>query len=265
MKNISATNTDANPVQHQTTVWGWQDAIRQARLSNTQKSVALFIALYMNQLGQGAFPSYKRLASDASLSRTSVINSVSALVSAGFLVKQKRIRKTGSHTSNLYQCSYPEWCSVQPIDESTDNTVAGGTPSEPQGVHTTDEGGKPDVLGVVHSADEGGTSLVPHINTPSITPSEHPNLTNDVDGLFEVFWQAYGKHGNRKPAIKAFKTALKRTTFATIMDGLKRYQEYAVAMGTAPNFIKHASTWLNNDCWQDPYTIYENPNGRVKF
>ena len=257
MKNISATNTDANPVQHQTTVWGWQDAIRQARLSNTQKSVALFIALYMNQLGQGAFPSYKRLASDASLSRTSVINSVSALVSAGFLVKQKRIRKTGSHTSNLYKCSYPEWCSVQPIDEATDNTPAGGTPYAPQGVHTADEGSTPDVLGVVHSADEGGKSLVPHINTPSITPSEHPNLTNGVEGLFEVFWDAYGKKGNRKPALQAFSKALKKTTFSTIMAGLERYQKYAYANNTDPAFIKHASTWLNQDCWQDEYTIHQ--------
>ena len=78
-------------------------------------------------------------------------------------------------------------------------------------------------------------------------------ITEDIESvkeLFDEFWKEYPKKSDKRAALKAFRSALTRETFENILAGAIRY-------ATDPNlpepqYIKHASTWLNADAWENP-------------
>jgi len=43
-----------------------------------------------------------------------------------------------------------------------------------------------------------------------------------------------------------------------IMEWLKRYINYIEVEKLAPKFIKNATTWINNKCWENEYKVLEN-------
>jgi hypothetical protein len=69
---------------------------------------------------------------------------------------------------------------------------------------------------------------------------------------FADFWSIYPRKVSKAAAEKAWKSALKRSTPEEICAGAGRYaaavQDWT---GSERSFIKHASTWLNQDCWED--------------
>lgn len=75
--------------------------------------------------------------------------------------------------------------------------------------------------------------------------------------MFEEFWALYGRIGSKKQAEKSYNKAIKRVSHEEIIRGVAAYQSQEYARGTEKRFIKHASTWLNNDGWADEYTIDE--------
>jgi|14_taG_2_1085336.scaffolds.fasta_scaffold00306_39 hypothetical protein len=93
------------------------------------------------------------------------------------------------------------------------------------------------------------------------TNNENNNNNENNDNKisdFDEFWNFYGKIGNKQQAIKSFKKTLKLgVNYETIINGVRKYQNYCKAIGQEQRFIKHASTWLNNRGWDDDYTIYE--------
>jgi hypothetical protein len=70
---------------------------------------------------------------------------------------------------------------------------------------------------------------------------------NDYTHEFEEFWKVYPRKIEKKQAAKAFGSALKRHSFENIVEGTKQYAETLKRSGTEERFIKHASTFLNND------------------
>ncbi len=65
---------------------------------------------------------------------------------------------------------------------------------------------------------------------------------------FEIFWSDYPRKTAKPAAIKAYRAALKRkVTHDAIMVGLRRF----VASGPDPQYTPHASTWLNQDRFND--------------
>lgn len=70
---------------------------------------------------------------------------------------------------------------------------------------------------------------------------------NNYSHEFEEFWKVYPRKIEKKQAAKKFNSALKRYTFEKIMEGTKQYAETLKRSRTEEQFIKHASTFLNND------------------
>lgn len=111
----------------------------------------------------------------------------------------------------------------------------------------------------------------PH--TPLITPTpkslsthisfEKSLIEENLNRLFERFWEYYGPIGNKEPARKAFKK-IKGVDHEDIIAGIARYKAQCQANGTDSKFIKHASTWLNARGWEDEYPISPNPVGSSK-
>jgi hypothetical protein len=85
--------------------------------------------------------------------------------------------------------------------------------------------------------------------TPS-TISEANASSISLETEFEQqFWPAYPRRVGKGQALKAFRAARKQNDLETIMAGVRRYA--ASRQGENPEFTKHASTWLNGQCWLD--------------
>lgn len=67
---------------------------------------------------------------------------------------------------------------------------------------------------------------------------------------FEAFWAVYPLKLDKRAAFKAFTRALKRVKLDIIMAGARKYADDPNL--PEPRFIKHASTWLNGDGWDNP-------------
>ena len=73
---------------------------------------------------------------------------------------------------------------------------------------------------------------------------------------FELLWKLYPNKQGKSKAFKSFEKAIKRgVPFEQIKAGIDSYLWYIKKQKIEPNYIKHGSTWFNQECWNDDYTI----------
>jgi hypothetical protein len=75
------------------------------------------------------------------------------------------------------------------------------------------------------------------------------NESHASKDAFEIFWKGYPRKKEKRKALNAFLSALKRASASEILDGVGRYA--VECRGKEPQFIKHGAAWLNADCWSD--------------
>lgn len=156
-----------------TVQFSWQSAVTKSELEGTTKLVLLVIGTYMNQHGDGAFPSYRTIAAGASLNRATVIRHVETAVSRGWLKKKSRIRFAGASgrleaDSNTYQIAFPV----------VDQDDQGGRTEQPPLVAQDDHPSRTGRPGVVAQDDPNTPSLSPQGTQEPPVP---PKGGHDVD------------------------------------------------------------------------------------
>lgn len=78
----------------------------------------------------------------------------------------------------------------------------------------------------------------------------------EIENDFEEVWKAYPKKQGKEAAKKAYIKARKAgTSNLEIVAGLTRYKLFLQANKTEERYIKHGSTWFNQKCWEDDYSI----------
>ncbi len=100
------------------------------------------------------------------------------------------------------------------------------------------------------------------INNSDIIPDNNINTSktqNDLKELekdFEEVWKSYPKKQGKELAKRAYIKARKEgVSNCEIVAGLTRYKLFIQANRTEDRYIKHGSTWFNQRCWNDDYTI----------
>lgn len=68
---------------------------------------------------------------------------------------------------------------------------------------------------------------------------------------FEQFWTIYPRKVDKKKAAKSFKSAMKNHSLETILSGTEKYAKQV--QKTDKQYIKHPTTFLNNDSFIDGY------------
>ena len=77
---------------------------------------------------------------------------------------------------------------------------------------------------------------------------------------FETIWSEYPRKQGKSKALKSYIKARKKgTTKEEVWSGLGSYIEYIRIEKIKPQYIKQGSTWFNNNCWEDDYTIKREP------
>lgn len=91
------------------------------------------------------------------------------------------------------------------------------------------------------------------------TKQKKPDL-KELEKDFEEVWKAYPKKQGKEAAKKAYIKARKAgTSNCEIVAGLTRYRLFITRNKTEDRYIKHGSTWFNQKCWEDDYSINDVP------
>ncbi len=192
--------------------------------------VAISVANHADKFGSNAWAAVQTYASEARLSKRQAQRALAALTDAG------ELREVGEHgyradrMTKVYEFS-------DMVDGVTDRH-----PVEQDGVTSSTSRG--DILDV-----HGVTPTSPN---PSLEPSTNRPKNKDLAlvDLFDAFWDVYPRHdGGRGRAFKAWEKASRKTTGVVIYNGAVLYRD-------DPNredaYTAHASTWLNQERWDDP-------------
>lgn len=146
-----------------------------------------------------------------------------------------------------------QWRTVTDVYETPQQAADDGIP----GVGNPDVG-NPDV----GSPDVGAPGPIPKTETEDCERREDPptppkgaalDVQGSVDSAvvdFSLFWEHYPRKVGRPVALKAYVKAMRKASFGEIRDGLKRWLEYWERRNE-PEYIPHASTWLNQERWND--------------
>lgn len=105
------------------------------------------------------------------------------------------------------------------------------------------------------------TNTIPISSSIPISNSNSIDITNnisskDLEEEFEVIWKEYPRKQGKSNALKSYiKARKKSTTYEEVLIGLEKYVNYITIEKIQPQYIKQGSTWFNQECWNDDYTI----------
>lgn len=103
-----------------------------------------------------------------------------------------------------------------------------------------------ETLAVVHE-------LKPARTKTAVKPSGY---TDD----FQAFWSLYPRREAKKPAFDSWQRAMKKTTPEVVMAAVTRYA--ASRQGQDPKYTAQATTWLNQERWEDePVVAHKQASG----
>ena len=99
------------------------------------------------------------------------------------------------------------------------------------------------------------------IQSPSgvkpVSPEPNKELNNNLSLIseqFDEFWKEYPRKEGKKPAFKAFRSALSRARFEDILAGVIAYKQ---SERVRKGYIKLPAGWLNEDLWEDAASIVQ--------
>lgn len=193
-------------------------AMKQRGLKPATKIVLYWLADHHNGETGDCFPSHKRLADLCECSDRDVRRQIKKLVDLGLVSIQARNRDNGSQASNAY---------------------------------------------VLHLGDDGARTNSPApkdtLSDPPRTHCPTPNLGNNNLGIepnlypsddrFADFWEMYPRKIGKAQAQKRWRLCIKTVPAETILDGLR--SQLPILKEKETQFIPHASTWLNQERWND--------------
>ena len=86
------------------------------------------------------------------------------------------------------------------------------------------------------------------------------NISNkDLENEFETLWSMYPKKQGKKKALDHYIKCRKRkdnpVSYEIVEQGLYNYNFFIKKNKVQNKFIKHGSTWFNQECWNDDYTV----------
>lgn len=88
-------------------IFSWREAIQAFNLSSTTKLVLFNLSIYMNEKGEGCYPSILRQSHDTNLSEKTICDHLQKAVIAGFLHVSKQSLAGQQWARNSYRAVYP--------------------------------------------------------------------------------------------------------------------------------------------------------------
>lgn len=191
----------------------------------TGRAKLVLIGIANHQGDQGAWPSIETLARYANASERSVMRDIQELEEMGELIVERNAAPVRSqYRPNLY------WVNI-----------AAGVTDSASGVTNLQ-------AGVTSQVVRGDTVVTQNIINLKEKPSKYAQ--DEIERLFDLFWEAYPRKVGKIAARKSFEKAL------AVCDGqvlIKAAYDYAhdPYLPAQQQFIPHPATWLNRGSWED--------------
>lgn len=112
---------------------------------------------------------------------------------------------------------------------------------------------QPCIESVHESLRNRNQTVTPETETETETKSilsENKFLNNQFSEFWEIYGMKVGKDKSQKSYNKAIKSGV---SHEVIISGVRRYQQHCQRNGIPPQYIKHPTTWLNGQHWNDQY------------
>jgi len=171
--------------------FSWRSAVTDSDLSLTTKAILLVISTYMDDHGEGAFPSMETIARKASASKRSVVTHVRIAQEAGFLKVSRHGFSGQRWARNEYRIAFPDTKAASQAGREQRDAVrrAGKKGGETPAFHSAK---------AVNAVPEAGASgvLKPVQALHSISPVNSPNNSSENSPLTP-------RGGNPAPVRKA--------------------------------------------------------------
>lgn len=180
------------------------------------------------------FPSQRRISELVGAAQRSIARPLIELEAAGWVEKFKRTKSDGSPDSNGW------WVRTSSVGSTRQNA---DLPAEERG---------PSPLVRAPNESNGNESkerpVVVEDDARVELPLEDLRAPSDEE-LFEEWWSVYPRKASKGGARAAYKSARRKTSAASLLEGARRYADDP---NRDPSYTKHAATWLNSECWNDP-------------
>ena len=177
---------------------------------------------------QTSWPSKATIGDRTGLSARTVQRCIAELRDAGWIRVSERSRDNGSQTSNTYLVMRVRGDTgvlpPQDIGVSPPETVLSPPEPDPE---------EPDPL--------GSEPLFSIVHPPA---DEQPNEQH-----FDIWWAEYPRKVRKPEARRAYAKAAKKVSHDRLLDAMRTYRDFDSRVEAG--FILHASTWLNQECWDD--------------
>lgn len=169
------------------------------------------------------FPSVEHLTRKATMSRATVFRTLEFLEEHGYLVRSQRYADNGRRRSTLYRVNVGSQIETEGSQPETGEGLTGETG---EGL----SGETPITLNHQKESSEG---------------------YRPVDELFEDWWSGVWKKDGKAAARKAFLKVIQSVPFATLSTARDAQCALYREEGTIKRFMCHASTWLNQERWEN--------------
>ena len=111
------------------------------------------------------------------------------------------------------------------------------------------KGSRPKTQSVTDPVSDSGTHSKSRVREEE-EKSSSAQSTSTPEG-FDAWWAQWPKKVAKAAALKAYKTALKKTDALTLGQSAAQFIATEQRKGTAIEYIPNASTWLNQERWED--------------
>lgn len=160
------------------------------------------------------------------VSKPTIINALKGLTEAGFILRREE------HINNI---CFPRYRVNLPLLK---NFNGGSKENPPEAVKNFKRGSK---------------ETLPN-NKSDNNSINNKKINNNILTEFETLWQLYPRKIGKPKALKAYEKARKNgATYEEVEQGIKAYCRQIEALKTDTEYIKHGSTWFNNEGWKDEY------------
>jgi len=180
---------------------------------------------------QLSWPSKATIGDRTGLSARTVQRCIAELSDAGWVGVAERTRANGSQTSNTYLVLRVrvDTSVLPPQDISVSPPETFVSPPEPDPLEP----------------DSDGVLFLNSVGHPQAADAH----TDDEDDPFDAWWSEYPRKVQKVQARKAYARAAKKVSHERLLEAMRTYRDFDSRV--AEGYIQHASTWLNNESWDD--------------
>ena len=131
-----------------------------------------------------------------------------------------------------------------------DHRITTGSPQDDHRITTTDKEYKN-----IRNKELKNNTL-DHPDKRSDLRESERSTEPDIQSRFDKLWNLYPKKQGKQKAFEAYKKAIRDgASDEDIEAGIRNYAFYLEKTGTEQRYIKQGSTWFNQRCWNDDYTV----------